>query len=236
MKVFLIYFAFAFFLVTSCKKEREAVIVEDPQAHLLSLKDSVSFNLDGKKFERTYINTIEKSRNQITLDIASGRLSADSILYSSMFKFAGGERGQISFTFMKKFRKDQLITKTNFLLIEGPESEMDLYKTGEHPYAIDFATFNTYNGISIELLSPMDDTAGYEILTSSIPFWKRLQTTITPASQNNSRFEIISLQKLSNGNHLLEAKFSANLFNEQEKQRRLENGYLRMQISITDNK
>ena len=96
-----------------------------------------------------------------------------------------------------------------------------------HNYAIDFDGFNSQDGVVLQVTNRTGTSS--QILFTYIdasPF----SSTLNNDCQENSQFEILNVYTLLNGEHIIEAKFTANLFNKSEEVKRLENGYLRVHV------
>ena len=98
-----------------------------------------------------------------------------------------------------------------------------------HKFAVEFERFNNDEGVVLT----MDKWTGssFERLSTSSKTPVSWPTTIGPQSHNNSEFEIVKVQQVPYGyrGHIIEARFSANVFDRQEQAKRVE-GYVRFRI------
>ncbi|RNI28705.1 hypothetical protein [Rufibacter latericius] len=207
--------------------------VQGSRVSLEKLSDSCSYTLYDKLHTHVRVLGPERRFAQVNLDSVTDKGHPDSIFYSNSFEFRSSDNSLITIRFSKKYPKKEL---TKVAWFNAPENEKELYAVGEHRYAVDYNRFNTQNGIAIDI---QNSTDGF--LQSYLPGNRRYPTTLGLDYQNNSKFEITRFSKLRNGNYLLEARFSANLlsnvptrydWNAIASQRRVENGYLRMQLRV----
>lgn len=231
------FFALIFCLLLSCKKSANEQIVAKPVIpgiDSLALKDSVRFTLN----ENTYTITNGSSGSmEFGNNVADRKI--DSIVHSGYY-YSGSKdstqfyskyditRDQISrndsiyglsVIFIKKFGNGQLVKGPG---IQMPANKSALYLLGNYPYATDFQRENNQDGAGIELLTKAGVWYSYN------PTMYGLTTTLGADIQKNSKFELVKYKKLSNGSYLIEARFSLNLFDKNEKSVRLDNGYLRI--------
>jgi hypothetical protein len=231
---------FAFlFIFTSCQEDLDELEVEARPANLASLSDSCSYLLDGKQYILTQGGEEGYGYAEVRLDSLTYKGHPDSVLYWSRFKLWGPRYERIQINFVRKYGKNQM-TKPD-LLSYVPTNKSGLYTKGQHPYAVDFEKFNTQNGIAINVSHP-----GYPYMTSYLPWSHNWLTTIGYDCQDNSSFEITRLQRLRNGNFLMEAKFSVNMYSydasgdtppgektvEVATLHRIENGFIRLQVKL----
>ncbi|AKQ47318.1 hypothetical protein TH63_19390 [Rufibacter radiotolerans] len=232
------FFAFLF-LFTSCQEDLDDLEVKARPANLESLSDSCSYRLNGKLYTLNKRIGEGFQNAEVKLDSITHKGHPDSVLYSTLFSLGSPRREYLDIRFIKKYGKNQMTKPDMFLMHPGNKS--DLYAKGQHPYAVDYTRFNTQNGIAIEVWNP-----GYPYLTSHLPWSKNWLTTIGYDCQSNSSFEITRLQRLRNGNFLMEAKFSVNLYSydasgntppgekpiEVATLHRIENGFIRLQVDL----
>jgi hypothetical protein len=147
--------------------------------------------------------------------------NADSVLYYRTYTIYKTGDASISLSFVKKYAKAQLHSDASSFL--SPSNPPDLFTTGQHPFAFDFNRENTQNGIAIQV-----GNGALYTTYSQLPL--NVKTTLTAASQSNSKFEVTSLTKLANGAYILEAKFSATVFDMNENAKKLDNGYLKIHV------
>ena len=141
--------------------------------------------------------------------------------------FNTSDHAYFRLVFTKKYGKNQLAPKIGTML--APATDMDLYGMGLHKFAVEFDRFNNDEGVVLT----MDKLTGSSIerfsTNSNTPVsWP---TTIGPQSHDNSEFEIVKVQPLPYGydGYIIEARFSANVFDKQEQAKRVE-GYVRFRI------
>jgi hypothetical protein len=234
----LTFFASLLFF-TSCQEEVDELEVKARQPNLASLNDSCSYQLDGKKYILTGVGGDGIGNAQVRLDSITDKGHPDSVLYWTKFELWGPRYERIEVSFVRKYGKNQM-TKPN-VLFYIPTNKSGLYAKGKHPYAVDFGRFNTQNGIAINVSNP-----GYPYMTSYLTDSRRWLTTIGYDCQSNSSFEVTRLQRLRNGNFLLEARFNANIYSynasvptppgekptEVATLHRIENGFIRLQVDL----
>jgi hypothetical protein len=214
----------------SCKKGSGSI--DEPVSQRLG--DSCSYVIDGK----TYTCNTSGSRGHgimgMGLDTATKTWNADSLIYFTVFSLGHTEAalpsagGYLQVYFTKKYGKNQLSKPLND--VPHPASELDLYAVGGHPYSIEFQRFNTTDGIAMDVdcLGCNTRTTRYSTYIYTSAFWP---TTLGPDMQKDAKFKITKLEKQPDGFYLLEALFTANIFDPDEKGKRVENGYLRTYIS-----
>ena len=114
-------------------------------------------------------------------------------------------------------------------IFERKEQNFDIIKIGKQKFAVDFKKENTTEGVSVEFRSR--DHLG--TLSTFIPGFSILvKPNLTKNIQDNSTFEIVKIQKVDDIYNMIEAKFSLNLYDENAKLYRLENGFLRFKVKI----
>ena len=237
-----------FFLITtvslvgflSCKKDNNEIIVPTQQVDVTKLSDSCSYTLDGITYTCYLISREGGGTAGANLDTLNGgwKWDSDTLQYHRTYdygvsqSFAGANGGNLTIKFVKKFAKAQL-TRTVAPGILGPVSDTLLYYTkGEYPYAVDFQRFNCQNGIVLEFLGPV--SGGVQRMSTYSKQAVSISTTITNESQKESKFEIINISFVPAYQgwwncHLIEAKFSANVFDKDEKAHHVD-GYLRIHV------
>lgn len=224
----------------SCKKDSSSEPMEESTK---VYKDSVSFTVDAKKF--SFLDPSGKGfgNRQInikpSLTIKSDQKIAyqvgglfwygekDSTLFDTSFRCYGDEPySTIEFKFSKKFHNSQL-TGTSF---KRPRDKHEVVKVGIQSFAVDFENENTTDGVAIEAHLP----GVPEMLVSYIPDFAIVgKSVLTRSLQDNSKFEVIKIEKLNDKIHLIEARFEINLYDKNGRLNRIKNGYLRV---LTDMK
>ncbi|WP_432714012.1 hypothetical protein [Pedobacter sp.] len=218
------------FMLAACDKENTELETEaEPPLELL--KDSVSYTVNGEKYtssnvERASIYTTE-SNTKITSGVNFNYLiqgDKDSILFVRDFTI----KAVNSFMFLSfiKVYSNAETTNTNEnngSYLNFPKNKTDMFSTGMYKYSTDFWRDNSISGIAIRMINTRGDFKSYGENDLSKP------ASITQTDQQNSKFEIISLQKRKS-DYLLEAKFNLNVFDAKKQVQKIENGYLRFSI------
>jgi hypothetical protein len=245
-----IYLAFTLIVisVTSCKKEAqqpEPVSVPVPEAKAIT-RDSISFSIDGKfyafneKYSRGLGNQpvdIKPSATILTgrkLAYQTGNLywygEPDSTLFTAISKFKSASNvGHLELIFARKF-KDAQLQKSGILYLPGRNE--DVFKVGKMPFAVDLEKENTMEGIALSLFNTPNSKA---LSTCKPGFSILLQAGLKNDIQNNSTFEITSIKNIQEGYVQVEGKFELNLFDEDAKQYRVKNGFIRFTGGVSRN-
>jgi hypothetical protein len=220
----------------SCKKENYKSFSLNPvqQIDTAKLTDSCSFTIDGNVFILDQIIAGGKGNSGANLDTTTRKFDSDTIQYQVSYKLVSSHpqtisnNNKLTVYFVKKICKNDLIRNVGFGIM-GPVSDTTLYyPKGQHPYAVDFDRFNSQNGIVLNLSAPsINQTDALISYINQSAYW---QSSLNNNCQADSKFEITYIYNLPNGAHLLEAKFTANLFDRNEKLKKLENGYLRIHV------
>lgn len=233
----ILFFATTILLVgiLSCKKDNTETTSQTSgqQVDLTEkLTDSCSYTLDGITYICDALTGEGGGNAGANLDTLHGgwKWDADTLQYRKSYSygvtssFTGGNGGRLTIHFAKKFAKAQLNRMVGPGIL-GPVSDTLLYyPKGEYPYAVDFDRFNSQNGVVL-VLNGMSTYSGQMV---------HLPTTITTASQKDSKFEITNISFVPAYQgwwncHLIEATFSANVFDNSEKPHHVE-GYLRIHV------
>ncbi|WP_316801932.1 hypothetical protein [Pedobacter nototheniae] len=223
----------ALLCLAACKKNDPITNppIEKPDP-LELLGDSASFTFEGKSISVNNVNSFSRFNLQSNSKIDSivkgvKYISGDkdSTMYGQDYSIHDKDYdNSITVTFAKKFNKNNM--NNNNLWSHTPKNFLELYYTGNYPYAVDLHKENTQNGIAVSLKS------GRQSYKSSGPdYFSNEPTTIKKDAQKDSKFEVTKLTKLKSGLYLLEAKFSLTVFGEAETPKKLENGYLRIRIN-----
>ena len=153
----------------------------------------------------------------------------DSTLYSAHYGLnswggssSGKKSADIEFIFTKQYKNDQLRKDIHLFV---PANNSDLLKVGKQGFAVDWAQEAAFEGVAMEV-----HISGVQgLLSTYIPeFSDWRPTNLTKSIQNNSVFEINKVEKLDNGMYVVEAMFEMNLYDQEDKLYRLENGFLRL--------
>ena len=205
------------------------------------LTDSCSYTLDGIPYMCDKIYSNGGGNYGANLDTTGGwKWDADTILYGRSYSIRStgvyGVGGDLTIGFVKKFAKSELTRNVNF--IKAPVSDTLLYyPKGEQKYAVDFEGFNRHNGVVLEIPTHIGSILGAplpNLRTNTDKVY--IPTAINADSQRGSKFEITNVYFFpANGvwldHHILEAKFSAIVFDIYENPHRLENGYIRIHVN-----
>jgi hypothetical protein len=229
----------------SCKKDSIETTTQAPvqSSDVTKPTDSVSYTLDGTTYTCNVITGEGGGIAGANLETANGgwKWDADTLQYRKDYtygvssSFTGGNGGRLTIHFAKKFAKAQL-TRAVAPGILGPVSDTLLYyPRGGYPYAVDFDRFNSQNGIVLKLVGTVNGGNGTQLLSTYSVQMVRLPTTITNDSQKDSKFEITNISFVSAYQgwwncHLLEAKFSASVFDSSEKPHHVD-GYIRIHVN-----
>lgn len=228
MKTYHLLICSLFLLILfSCKKETSPEIAVAP-AVIAVVRDSVSLII-GEKVYRAYERGTFRSLgnayvNQKVLFAPDGKnyqitFDKDSLYFFTTNEIISDElRFKISFG--KKFIKTQLAQRSSVVYSPTEMDQLLLYALGKHPYAIDFNRNYNQNGIAIEI---SDRLTGY---TTYLPGTLLDKDNSAQVSQQDAKFEIITLVKTSQGGYNIEAKFSANIYDHSGNKKRIEGGYL----------
>jgi hypothetical protein len=230
-------------LIFSCKKND----VEQPGPAGGALKevyDSLSFVIGGESYVLNRTHGVGLGNRQVNLkpfnDRIPGRRAAgitagkyyygdiDSTIYVSSFDMASYTdcRCSAELLFTKKFSSREL---RPYLLYLIPTDQYEVIKVGKQSFATDFGKENTKDGIVLDL-----NIKG-ELLSSTVPGFSIALQSHMKNIQQNSVFEITKIEKIEGNIYVLEAKFAMNVFNEEEKLYRVENGYLRKRFNMSSN-
>jgi hypothetical protein len=226
----------------SCKKDNNEIIIQPQQEDLTKLPDSLSYTLDGVTYTCNVLTGQGGGNAGANLDTSNGgwKWDSDTVQYFRSYDyrgsqfFAGGNGGNLTIKFVKKFAKAQL-TRTVAPGIFGPVSDTLLYyQKGEYPFAVDFERFNNQNGIVLDLIGTVSGSNAVQIMSTYCYKSAGSSTTITNDSQKDSKFEIINIAFVPAYQgwwncHLIEAKFSANVFDSNERPHHVD-GYIRIHV------
>lgn len=222
--------AMAVFFFAACKKdnpliEQPTTVKEDPLEYAT---DSISYSIDGttynlSKFSSFYSSSNRQPHSKVDSIVKNSYYISglkDSVLYSRTYGIYN-DRNKVDIIFIKTYAKASMVQA----LILRPKDVMDLFTVGSRNYAIDYGRDNIQNGIALRF-SDGFKTYGSESF--------REPPKLSPDAQKYSKFEITSMEKLNSGTYILEAKFNAMVFNENNESKKIENGYLRLVMSYID--
>jgi hypothetical protein len=228
----------------SCKKTdmiQLPLTVPDTPVDVTKLTDSCFYTLDGIPYICDYFYSRRFANRGANLDTNGGwKWDPDTLLYSRSYSIRssgvyGYNGGDLTITFAKKFAKSQLTRNVGFNIM-GPRSDSMLYyPKGEQKYAVDFDGFNRYNGVALDIPTDIGSVGGFRSVLRTYSEQVYIPTNINTNSQKDSKFVITNVYFFPpNGSwlesHILEAKFSAIVFDRWEMPHRLENGYIRIHI------
>ncbi len=233
----LIYALLLLSAFTSCKKDANQQTSPNKPTVIAAVSDSVSYTIDGKTYTAGGMNLNNLSSggedanrkvvftNDNNIPGYSLVGNPDSVMYfqkNTLFS----TNANINVFFLKKYLKQ----KQGISWMPGLTDALKLFTVGKHPLAEDFEWENSQNGIAIDVLA---NNKGY----SSYNAYNGINTVaILPGFQNNSTFEIISFTKTSDGSgYNLQAKFTAVVFDADGQQKKLDNGYLRLNFGVPYN-
>lgn len=242
MKNLTFYYILPFLLIalSSCDKKKNEIAPE-PVIKKTATSDSISFSMGGQlyAFGQRYkagtgnspvnIKSSSTKTSENKLAYETGGLywygTPDSTLYAINYGFASKPSGNnLSVYFTKKYKDSEL--KKGAVLLH-PESNSDLLRKTKLPFAVDYGKENTMDGVIIELYDRG------KLLSTTIPGFSILvRSKLKNDIQNNSSFEIIKVEHLQDDRFLIEAKFDANLFDEEEKLYRITNGFIRFSTNM----
>jgi hypothetical protein len=232
MKYAILVASFIFCLISCTKKNDDLTNLPDPQPNISSIADSCSYTINGNQFICDKPNSDGRANAHANFNLTTNSWDADTLQYRTMFGFykmsnpAAQNDGSIIIHFIKKYPKNLLIKP--ILGIMAPVTDTPLYVKGFRNYAVDFDRFNSQNGIAMEVINRTGSSA--EILMTYIYASPFSASTLNNDCQSNSQFEIINVYKGPDGRRIIEAKFTANLFDKYENLKRLENGYMRIHV------
>jgi len=232
-------------VIFSCKKDGGETVEPGPDAgEIQQVDDSLSFNIGSAKYVLVRSNSRGIGNRQINLkpfnDKIPGREAAaitagkhyygeiDSTLYCSYFGMTSntGDRSSAEIIFTKKFRLSEVRPfSINFI----PTDQSQVIKVGKQSFATDFSKENTQDGIVLDL------NINGNSLSSTVPGFSIALQSHMKDIQKNSSFEITKVEKVAGDIYMLEAKFTMNVFDEEEKLYRVENGYLRKRFDMSLN-
>jgi hypothetical protein len=212
----------------ACKKDDPKI---EPKNSLELLKDSASYAIDGKTYKSIGIEKGITFTTQSNLKIISGlnfnyelEGDKDSLLFVREFTIRASYTN-ITISFIKIYNKNETenTNENNGGYLNYPKNRMDIFSPGFYKYSTDFNRSNSTSGIAFTVINQQGVYKSYSQSDLGKP------ASILQTDQNGSKFEIISLKKRESG-YLLEVKFNVNVFDENKKPLRIENGYLRLSV------
>jgi hypothetical protein len=228
----------------SCKKSSPVESIDSKPIQSQIAKDSISFSINGKQYSFNNTNSIGIGNCQINIkafnDAIPGRDYAyntagkfwygdtDSTMYYSVFGMRSNinQDAILKISFNKKYKTTELVKSFQQLI---PKNQSDIFKAGKQSFATDFEKENTREGVVLSL-----STQGISLSSTKPGFSIYLQSHKI-GIQDNSSFEILRVEHIKDDNYLVEAAFSMNLFDQDEKLYRVEKGFMRKTINMADN-
>jgi hypothetical protein len=122
-------------------------------------------------------------------------------------------------SFFKKYSKKEM--NKNPFGMYVPIDLLDLIHVGKYDFQVDYTRVNANNGVAIDLFG-----SGQTFSNRSLAE----PTKIKQESENGTHFEVTTLKSLKSGGILLEGKFDAVIFDNNEMPQKVTNGYIRMRI------
>jgi hypothetical protein len=226
MKYLNLIFAFALLITfTSCKKSNNTEPIVNPPTKpvIAAFRDSVSYTIDGKGYSASGINLndiatgYQDANRKLVVNSFSYALIGhpDSVMYFQK-NYLAGKNGNIRIIFLKKYLK----STRGMPGMPGLNNVLKLFTAGKHAVVEDFGWQNTQNGIAIEVPEGTSYNA-----------YNGLKTIVaSPGFQKNSIFEITDFALNASRSYNLKAKFTAIILDEAGKQKKLENGYLQLNL------
>ena len=217
-------------ILAACKKESKITPpVTTKTNQVVFPSDSVSYTIDGKNYILTTTSGTTSGYTDADRKIdsivhgneyyVSGR--KDSVFYFRSFDYRSDTApGYVELSFFRKYS----LNEVNKIVLNGPLDGATLFKPGNYVYGTDFMRQNATNGVAIGV-NAMGATYSNQVLGIPSP--------ITPASESNAHFQIVSLKLVSDqypGQYVLEAKFDATLFDGNGSTKQLTNGYARINV------
>lgn len=223
-----LYLAIFVNTLISCQKN-QLKIAEQHAQNLANLKDSASYTIDGKRYTCDVLSSIGRGNLRANWDSVLRIWNNDTIMYYSTFELTKqhdnnrSDNGIVTVFFIKKYSKSQMVPSTNMPALLQPKKFTDHYTPGNYQFVSDYESQNHQNGIKL-IVRKGNDTESEMYSTIST-------NSNTPNNQNNSSFQIIRFESIeSDGRHLIEASFNANVINVGGTILRVENGFLRFKL------
>jgi hypothetical protein len=221
----------ALFFLAACKKDNPIDPTIEKPDPIESIKDSASYTIDAKTYKSIDIEKSGTFTTQSNLKITSGvnfnyELAGDkdSLLFVREF-IVRASYTHIAISFIKIYNKNETenTNENNGGYLNYPKNKTDIFSPGVYKYSTDFFRSNSTSGIAFTVINQQGVYKSYGQSDLGKP------ASVTQTDQNGSKFEIISLKKRKS-DYLLEVKFSVNVFDENKKQLKIENGYLRLSV------
>lgn len=235
------------FLFISCKKDT-IELANKETADLEIEKDSISFKLNGREYNSNYVTGKTQGSKHINIKpygkkrpnqeaaYEGGNIWFYGITDSLMIEQTvslGSEGHYFTVGFLKKYNLLELNETPSYFPRKGFS-----YNLGKQNFATDFGRENTKDGVYLKI-----STGNLKALTSHVPrIWNvkvinhdNIQWGNNMPDNNiqaDSKFVIVKLEKLREGNYLLEARFELNVYSEDSKMYRVTDGFIRFYSEV----
>lgn len=228
----------------SCQKDADEVLIDQQELEnrLPHNKDSISFTIDGKSYSSEKMNGFGFSNKQVNIKphaaVLANREAAyslggywwygekDSLIFEQTFTFRFEDYSSLTLAVNKKYRSSDLLQRSD---LKAPKNIDSTFGVGSLNFATDNNRENTKDGISLEYY-PRDTR---KVLTTFIPPLSVLKrSNLNNNLQDNSYFEIIRLDTLSNHALLIEARFEVNVYSNEEQAHRIKDGFVRFKTKL----
>ncbi len=237
---FLLFFAISW---VSCQKDGQEILTEEENLAFDPInRDSISFTLNGITYsskEMDGFGFANKQTNIMPYTQPMGTREAayitgghwwygenDSLLFEQTFSFKSPEFTTIAIGLSQKYATKDLVKKDNLLV---PYKNDSTFQVGPKDFATDNDLENKTHGVSLEL-NPVQTK---ERLTTAIPAMSILvRSHLDNHLQDDSYFHIISIDTLKNDALRVEARFEANIYDEDGTAYRIKDGFVRLKTKL----
>lgn len=220
-------------LFISCQKDQAQIVPEDKTRQDMTLKDSISFTIDGVKYAANDRFSFGARNRQINIKPFATKIpnrnhayetggnwwygERDSLLVEYNFGFSGNT--VIDIGFLNKYSVLELRETTRAW---EPKNEFKL-QLGLQKFMTDYGRENKTSGVFLKTSIPEKSLSTF-IPMGSIAKPSPLDNHI----QDDAQFNVLKFEKLEGGFYLLEAEFELNTYDQNNNKFRLKNGYLRL--------
>lgn len=224
--------AFAFGILVACKKEKPAQEEIKKTLETELITDSIAYSIDGKFHNMTMYSSgtrVGNLQSNAKLDsIIDGYKyyisgDKDSVMYAKSYIFYNDNQ-RLELVFLKKFNKK---TMTNGFLYY-PKDIKGFYSVGKRDFVLDYERDNSQNGVAINLIINGHYFKTYGDDSFSKP------PMLSADTHKESDFEIVDIKKSISGLYILEAKFKASIYDNQNSSKTINDGYLRINLGLLD--
>lgn len=226
------YHLLALLLFAACKKDNNNNTVKPTtpvttNTQEVTVADSGSYTINGKVYRLNNIAQIQTGNSEADVKLDSvvsysqykESSSKDSIYFFHTYDLNGKGAQGLTLALFKKYSKYDM----NKQFVYMPNNLTDIFTPGNYVFAVDYMRENATNGVAIQI-------AGIGSTYSTNPLV--VPTTITADKEKNAHFEITKLTHVTGNQYILEAKFDATLFDDDENPTNVDNGYIRLNINI----